>query len=291
LGILEWLENERRHVFLTVIILCLIPPIIPLKLPIKVESWTQDCYDTVQSLGPGDIAVMSSDIAGATVAELYPGFLAIAKQLQMQGVRVAFVTFAADGEIMLRQVVVDAGFVAAEAEGKRKYGEDYIVIPYIAGAESGYLQLARDTWSTFNKDIYGNPIESLPMMNDFHSFDDATFLAFASAVRPEPFIRQWGAWTPKLKIVIVGLSFFFSEYFVYTKSLQAVGFINGLKGAAEYEMISGITGKGLIFMDQASLTHVYCLSLLALGNFNMWKGVKRKYVSIIGEEDKGGSKS
>jgi hypothetical protein len=280
MDILDWLENERRHVFLTVIILCLLPVIFPLQLPLIVEYWTEDAFDYIENMEPGDIGFVIPDIAGATMAELYPGCVAIAKHLLQQGCRVVFTTFRPDGEIVMRQLIEEAGFIEAEERGEIEYGVDYLVIPYISGAESGYAQLARDTPSVFQTDLFGNSQEDLPIMEDLKSFRDVKYVAFASAVRPDPFIRQWTPYVDTTGFCIIGLSFYFSQYFVYLRSGQAIGFINGLKGTAEYEILLGVPGKGITFMDQASLTHIYVVILMILGNYMMYKGVKRRYTIL-----------
>ncbi len=53
---------------------------------------------------------------------------------------------------------------------------------------------------------------------------------------------------------------------VYMGAGQIEGFINGLRGSAEYELMIKEPGVGVISMDQVSVTHLYAIILLVLGN-------------------------
>ncbi len=52
----------------------------------------------------------------------------------------------------------------------------------------------------------------------------------------------------------------------YYDSGQIIGFLGGLKGAAEYEVLNGIPGSGVEGMDAQTIAHLFMILLVILGN-------------------------
>jgi len=52
----------------------------------------------------------------------------------------------------------------------------------------------------------------------------------------------------------------------YHDSGQIVGFLGGLKGAAEYEALVGAPGEGIRGMDAQTISHLFIVLMIILGN-------------------------
>lgn len=62
----------------------------------------------------------------------------------------------------------------------------------------------------------------------------------------------------------------------YIRSGQLKGFLGGLRGAAEYELLVGAPGKGCAGMDAQSLGHVTIIVFLILGNIGYFAAKKQR---------------
>ncbi|MGC9317013.1 MAG: hypothetical protein ACP5KN_03125 [Armatimonadota bacterium] len=60
-----------------------------------------------------------------------------------------------------------------------------------------------------------------------------------------------------------------TDLYPYLQSHQLVGLINGLKGAAEYELLLGLEGEdapGMLGMSAQSIAHLLIIVLVIVGN-------------------------
>ena len=62
------------------------------------------------------------------------------------------------------------------------------------------------------------------------------------------------------------------EQYPYLDSGQLSGLLTGMKGAAEYEKITGLTGAGSAAMGGQSFAHLSILILIVLGNLSVLVG-------------------
>ena len=63
-----------------------------------------------------------------------------------------------------------------------------------------------------------------------------------------------------------------TDLYPYWKSDQLVGVINGMKGAAEYEHLVGVTGWGILGMSSQSIAHLLIILFIIMGNIGYLAG-------------------
>jgi hypothetical protein len=214
----------------------------------------------MDSLKSGDKVVIVTDYYGASAAELYPQNVVILKHLlKKENIKVVTVTFWAGGEMPQLGILEESGWTNV-----KKYGTDYIIIGLVPGDEPAMSTFARDTHKIVITDYYRTPIANLPLMNEIHSINDFAVVIFTTASFPDPYIRQFTGFNAK----VIGCiqSYYYSSLNIYMNAGQIQGFVNGLRGSAEYELMSGERGIGLVTMDQTSVTHLYAIILLIIGN-------------------------
>ena len=66
------------------------------------------------------------------------------------------------------------------------------------------------------------------------------------------------------------------EAFPFLDAGQIKGILNGLVGAAEYEVLLGVSGAGQQRMTSQSAAHVLIIALIVLGNLLMMREARRK---------------
>jgi hypothetical protein len=263
MSLLEKIDKlDRRIIFLALLLLCFFPVLVPLGLPVPVSIATTNSYNAMVVLKPNDIICITFDYSGGSAAELYPQNLVLLRHALKLNLRVVGVNFAVGGTELTDQCFAEAGW------GSKKYGVDYVNLGFIAGSETGMAGFVKDIQATISADARGTPLSQLPIMNDVKNINSFKYLAFTTSTSQDMYVRQFSG----KGVPIIGCiqSLYFSVMQVYTSSGQIVGFLNGLRGSAEYEVMIRELGVGAISMDQASITHWFAVLLLIMGNITSY---------------------
>lgn len=250
---------DRRYIFLGLFILSFAPVLYPLGLPVPINDATRGSYQVLEQLDTGDLICITFDYAGGSAAELYPQNLVIMKHALKKGLRVVAVSFTIGGSEMAENCFDESGYVAS-----KEYGVDYVNLGFISGFETAMSSFANNPREIISTDFYGTPLDDIPLMSDVVDLDSFKYLAFTTSTSQDHYIRQFSGHTTEIVGCIQSL--YFSVMKVYLSSDQIAGFINGLRGSAEYELLINELGVGVITMDQASVTHLYAVFLLIIGN-------------------------
>jgi hypothetical protein len=253
---------DRRIIFLALLILCFFPVLVPLGLPVPMSEATVKSYNTLAALKPNDIFCMTFDYAGGSAAELYPQNVVILKHALKLNLRVVAVNFAVGGAELADMALAEAGY------GSKTYGVDYVNLGFISGSETGMSSFVKDVQATVAADFKETPISQIPLMKDVKNINSFKYLAFTTSTSQDMYVRQFSG----KGVPIIGCiqSLYFSVMNVYVGSGQIVGFLNGLRGSAEYEIMIKQLGVGAISMDQASITHWFAVGLLIMGNITFY---------------------
>jgi hypothetical protein len=201
------LQSIDRRVFYWVLFITLMVPFIrPIGLPVKVVQNTRDLYEgiTGDNIEPGDIALMQIGYGVSAWSECAPGFTVCAKALFREGARIVFMGSHYDVELTMNKLKNDA----REDFANKVYGVDYVFLGYFAGGESAIAQLATDAWTVYPSDHYLTPASQLPLMQDFHSWEDVSVvLTSDTGDVGSYFLRQWqGAHGTKLAEIGIAMN-------------------------------------------------------------------------------------
>ena len=152
-------------------------------------------------------------------------------------------------------------------KGDKKYGVDYVVLPYVAGGETAVAALASSIHDLITEDYYGSPLQTLPLMEEADSAEDFDLLIEITSGGPgyAEYLRQWQS--PYGITMIVGcISLMAPGAYPYLESGQFSGLITGVRGGAEYELLVGKLGAGTRAMDAVSISHLFVIASIAVGN-------------------------
>ena len=116
-----------------------------------------------------------------------------------------------------------------------EYGVDWVFLGWAAGGgEVVAAAVALDIHAVYPLDYYGDPIDSLPLMQEVHSVDDIDFLISSSGALS--LLRQFNS--PYGTPMIAGASGLkTAEYLPFYNPLQLKGIVMGMGGAAQYERL------------------------------------------------------
>lgn len=253
-------EVDRRVLYWVMFIALAIPFISPIGLPVPVTETTKAVYDKIDTLGPKNIALFS--IAGGVSAwpEIAPSMVAIMRHLVKREVKIVAWGFFVDQDITMDMIISNV----PELKTKYKYGEDWVYMGYIAGAETAVAQLASDVHAVFKADKYGTPIEKLPLMQRVKTAKDIDLvLTVDTGSYILYYIRHWNV-GKGVAVAEIGIAMQADMIVYYPVNL--VGVMIGVRGGAEYEKLIGRLAEGTVRMDAINVSHILFIIAIALAN-------------------------
>lgn len=256
-GILAKLQNMDRRIIYTVIFLVLLVPMFkPIGLPLKISQVTQSAYDTVEALPEGSIAFLTTANAPGTAAELEPQTIALLKHWIKKDFKIIMWPSAAEAPRY-----IDGYETLLQQNGYTK-NVDYLVLPYLAGGETVFGSMAADFKATFNMITPGTS----SLWDSIASMEDVDLLADCGGGESQLWAiahveAKHG--TPTICLITAVILAVRQPYYT---SGQFKGIISGLNGAAEYEVMARVPGKGASGMDAQSMGHLWVILTILAGN-------------------------
>ena len=270
----ERIQNlDRRIIFLTVAIAVILPLFFPLRLPVDVTPPVQQLYDVIEGLPKGSVVLISIDYDPSGAPELDPATLSIMRQCFARDLRVFVMGLWATG-VPLGMRALET---VAAGEYNKEYGTDYVDFGYVPGGAVALVNLGRDVHNVCREDVYGTPVEEVPMMKRVRSADD--FGLVISMSMGVPGSDQW-IWYYHARyrgnLATAQTAIGAPKYYQYLQTGQLVGLIGGMKGAAEYERLVDSYGLATVGMDSQSSAHMLIIAFIVLGNVIYWMEKRRK---------------
>lgn len=269
------LALDRRWVFVGIALAVIIPIITAYTLPLgKPAPPTVAVYEYIEQLQPGDVVMFGFDYGPASMPELHPQALALLRHCFQRKLRVLTVSLNVQGTVLASRALAT---VAAETGAKD--GEDYANLGFKVGGASVILGMGSDGIAkVYRVTADGRPTADLPVMRGVRNYNDiALMVDLAASAIPGAWIafahQQYG------QDVALGITAVMAtDYYPYLQSDQIIGLINGLKGAAEYEVLLGLEGKqapGMLGMSAQSISHLLIIALVILGNIAYFASGRR----------------
>ncbi len=259
---------DRRWIFLIIALLVLGPLLFPLALPLTVSPPVQGFHDAIARVPDGSTVLMSCDYDPGAKPELVPMTRTALRQLWDKNCKVV-VTVLWDGGPGL--VDNELRTVAAEYQGKKVYGVDYVNLGYKEGREDVMVLMGQGVANAFPKDYRGNDSRSLPIMRTVRDYSSFPLLVSISAGYPGT--KEWVQQVQSrfhLRMVSGCTAVSAPEYYPYLQSGQLLGLLGGMAGAAEYEKSRNEKGTATRGMDAQSMAHVFVALMILLGNVAQW---------------------
>jgi hypothetical protein len=228
---MSWLDKvtkDPRPLYVITLVVLVFPLIRPIALPIPISDWTRGIYDFIEDMEPEERILLTGHW-GYRYGELYPQFLAVLEHCTQKGIKIVIL----DGSPQT-PTYTDAAFKELGIRERLEYGVDYVELGYIPGGEV--------------KDI-----------RDF-----AGVIIFTGSADSQSWLNQ--AYAPYG--VPVGHALYAAKVVdseAYYRAGTIFGIINGMRGAAEYELLINRPAVGASMMGSASLVHMLVIFALALG--------------------------
>jgi hypothetical protein len=134
--------------------------------------------------------------------------------------------------------------------------------------ESAIASIAKDFSSIYKTDVYGTPIEELPLMSEVQSAEDVDIIIGFQA-NLQYWLRQWII-PHDVPLIACTIPASLPGYLPYYQSGEIKGIISGMRGAAEYEQLIGKPGYAMNSQDAVSLEFLLTIILMIIGSIGFY---------------------
>jgi hypothetical protein len=260
------LRIDRRWIFLFVGVAVAVPLFMHRDLKIDVTPEARGIYEAVEALPPGSKVMLACDYDPGTAAELQPMTVTFLKHAFGRGLRVIIVGLWPQGPQQADLAIAEAMREPGVAARNPQYGMDYVNLGYQSGNEVVIQRMGSDIPAIFPRDYRGRPLEQFPIMKGVRDFTAISYLFNVSA--GDPGTLQWVQFAGDRFHVPIGsgsTAVQAPQIYPYWPQ-QLTGLLGGMKGAAEYEAITGFRGKGTVYMLSQAAAHLVVILFIVVGN-------------------------
>ncbi len=279
---------DRRYYYVLLIIVVAWPILKPWGLPVLTGSEARMFYDVIDAVPSGSIVYVSTDYRTDSVVELNPMLVTIYKQCHEKGLKI-IMSSGIDEGALVSQVAVKP---VADALGMQ-YGVDWINLGYKPGGDVTMKKMTDNfPEAVAHADMNGDPLSKFPIMNGFDKITKAALLICLHNIQPSP-AQNWlkmVSLPTGMPMIIGTVSVSVPQEMPFFSGGQYHGLLSGLRGAAEYEFLTGNPGPALTGMDAQSAAHFLVILLIALGNLEYFVS-RRKSKAPSGGTWQGGATS
>lgn len=267
----------RRIVFLFVGIAVVVPFFMTIEQKITLSPEVKSLHDAVMKLTPGSKVLVSLDYDPPSAPELQPmaeTFFRICFERDLNVIIMGLWPQGPQQAELALQKIFEIPEIAAK---NLQYGTDYVNLGFQTGNEFVIQRMGGSFKSMFQTDYYGTPYDSLPLVNGISNFENIDFGFNLSAGYPgtlewvqiaaDRYGVELGAGNTAVQAPMM---------YPFLRSGQLIGLLGGLNGAAEFEKVSGLLGKGTKFMVSQSFSHVIVIAFIIIGNAAYFLGEKRR---------------
>jgi hypothetical protein len=261
------LALDRRWIFIFVFLALTVPMFLDVSFDLAISGEVQDLYDALDKLQPGSRVLMSFDYDPPSAPELQPMADAAMKFCLRRHLRIIIMGLWPQGPIQanlaLQRAWMDPEIDSADYE----YGIDYVNLGFQAGSEFVIQRMGSSFEEMFKKDYAGNRYDELPLMREIKNFNDIDFSFNFSAGYPGTV--EWVQIAVDRYHVRLGAgntAVQAPQVYPYHNSGQLVGLAGGMRGAAEFETVTGYKGKGTKYMFSQTVAHAVVMFFIIIGN-------------------------
>ena len=273
---------ERRIIYLVLFVAVMLPLIFPIGWKTESSPHVRMAHALVDKTPAGSVVIVSFDYDPPTATELQPMARAIIDHAWSRGHKVIATALWPQGA----QLAERSFEQLLQKYPDKVYGVDYVRFGYKVGGMVTIQAMGRSMEEVFPTDASGSAFSELPMLAGIRTLKDVAYVVSLSS--GDPGIKHWIMAAHDIYgVSVTGGTTAISApgYVPYINSQnQLIGLLGGLKAAAEYEGLVGITdGAATARMDAQSIAHLLILVFIAIGNVKAF--LKRRKRKLTTEEE------
>ncbi len=257
----------RRLVFLYVAIGVSLPFFMSITQEIKISPEVQTLYDGLAELPTGSKVLVAFDYDPPSAPELQPMAESLLRYCFNNDLKVVVMGLWPQGPQQANMAIEAAMRDESIASKNLQYGVDWVNLGFQSGNEFVIQRMGSEFKSMFPTDYAGRPYDELELVQNVHNFSNIDYVFNLSAGFPgtiewvQVAVDRYG-----VKLGAGNTAVQAPQCYPYLRSGQLIGILGGMNGAAEFELLTGFTGKGTKFMLSQSFAHMIVLSFILIGN-------------------------
>lgn len=273
-GLWKKMEHiDHRILYWLLIVVIAVPYLRPLGLPVPLTEYTKSFYKTVSEFPMDSVLIIDISAGPSGYGELAGSASALMEYLtniypeKHEGSRLKIIvlSFSAVGPIMY-----DDYFKPKFEKAGYKYGAEYVYFGFVPGTETSIARLADDIPSLLRTDYLGNNIEDLPIMEGIKDHTNINAVITCDTLGAASWwAKHWATRGVKVGNLCVGMNI--PLYTTLYRSGDLFGFTGSARGGAELEYIIEKPGEAIATTDTISLSHIYMIILIIIGNIAFFK--------------------
>lgn len=260
--LLRRLQNLDDRIIYLIIGICILAPLVrPLNLPLSPGAMTVSAYDTIDSLPPGSRILLITEIAPGGESELLPQLVVFHRHAMSKGLRIIYCSTNPASVPYLLNLTNEWN-----SEYSTEYGEQYVILPFMAGEESVVVQIGQNFSALYESDYYCTPLKDMEIMDGIEGISDMDLVLSVGGGDLFRWVLRHIQVSKGVPTVVGCTAVITSFVSPFYSSGQCAGILSGLGGAAEYESLANLPGKATAGMDAQSLGHLVLILMILLGN-------------------------
>jgi hypothetical protein len=259
---------DRRLIYVGLFLVTLAPLVGRWSLPLYASRPPHMLYETIEALPLDRLVMITSNWDAGSQAENRPQLVGITRHLIRRGIRFAVICTAYPTSPQLAQTAVEDAIRLEKAEARWRYGEEWVNLGFKLPDDPWFRSFASSIPGAVTVDVKGTPLAEIPVMRGVKRFGPDGQVSMLLEVTASNSIDKWYEFLgpTKVKIGMGCTAVMAPEQYPFLDSGQLSGLLTGMKGAAEYEQITGAPGFALPAMAGQSFAHLYIIFLIILGN-------------------------
>ncbi len=253
---------ESRHIiFISLFLIIFVTMLLDYSPEVIVTSETQRMYDYLDSLPPGSVLIVSFDHEASSLPEIKPIALTVLRHAFSKDLKLIGTALLAEGTGVGYRLITQTA-----QEYDKEYGKDFVYLGFKPQYIAAILSMGESIADTYPEDYLDNSYYDNEMLTDIKNYDDiAGVISIADGSLTTHWI-EYGASRYNVKVTAAVTAAMMTTYDPYLSSNQLYAMYGGLRGAAEYEKLINIGGAGKRGMLAQSVSHIFVIVLIIIGN-------------------------
>jgi len=257
------LNLDRRIITIVAVLLIVWPLVKPIGLPIVVNKYTYQVHDLIDSYPEDTVVFIDNAIGLGYFGAMGPAFIDVLTHMTSKNFKiVCFSGLTPEGPITFWKCW---NAVPKELTDNYEYGIDYVYLGFMTGGESTMIKAAENLHDLFTYDYYGTPLKDIPLLENIGNYEDYDIVLYCTSSEDYRgmMYRIWGE-TFKTNLILLAQRAVVPVNMIDAGLIK--GYVRGLRGAAEYELILKRPGAAIAQLDAVSMFFIWMLGIVAIGN-------------------------
>ena len=267
----------RQVIYLLLAVAIIVPYLDRRPLKFRASPYAAKLFRKIDGLKPGSHVLLAFDFDPTSKGELYPMSAALLRHCFKKDLIPIVMTHWQAGLGLCEQLCETTAAEAKKLWGKEKLsGRDFVLLGYRPGWSNLVLNMGENLKGAFNKDYYDQPTEPMPALKGVRTLKNIDAAVDVAAGATVEMWIAYGADRFGFPLGAGTTAVMAPDLYPFLQSKQLVGFLGGLRGAADYEQLIQRPDVASTDMRPQAAAHVLLIVLIVAANVRFLVGRFRR---------------